>query len=355
MTRDGKRKREIRRIAREKGVSYSTASRIGTGENQKRFWWVNQNQTFDQELSGGYLWSPKRGKTGARIQFYENMREVAPGDVVFSFQKQRIRAVGVVRGFAYDSPKPLEFGSTGLNWSNVGWKVDVQYQPLENQIKPIDHMELLRPLLPSRYSPIQVSGEGNQVYLAEISREMAEVVAGLAGGVVPDILRAEPSRELIEGVDEQGYEEWEDQMEEEIRTRHELSDTEKETLVRSRRGQGVFKTRVMELERACRVTKVDNVAHLIGSHIKPWRDSSNEERLDGENGLLLTPSIDHLFDRGFISFKENGDLLVASRAETQSLSRMGVQVGINVGGFTRGQAKYLEYHRDVRLLRSKPG
>jgi predicted restriction endonuclease len=51
--------------------------------------------------------------------------------------------------------------------------------------------------------------------------------------------------------------------------------------------------------------------HLRASHCKPWRDSSNEERLDGENGLLLRPNADHLFDRGFIGFEDNGDVLVS--------------------------------------------
>ncbi len=59
--------------------------------------------------------------------------------------------------------------------------------------------------------------------------------------------------------------------------------------------------RVQALEQRCRITGVDRPEHLRASHSKPWRDSDNAERLDGENGLLLTPSIDHLFDRGFIS------------------------------------------------------
>jgi putative restriction endonuclease len=62
----------------------------------------------------------------------------------------------------------------------------------------------------------------------------------------------------------------------------------------------------MEIERCCRITGVNNLAHLRASHCKPWRDSNNEERLHGENGLLLTPTIDHLFDRGFISFENAG-------------------------------------------------
>jgi hypothetical protein len=52
---------------------------------------------------------------------------------------------------------------------------------------------------------------------------------------------------------------------------------------------------VMRIERACRITGVNREEHLRASHCKPWRDSTNDERLDGENGLLLTPSIDHLF------------------------------------------------------------
>lgn len=53
-----------------------------------RFWWVNQNQTFEQETSGGYLWSPKRNANGARNPFYESMREVAPGDLHISLQSE---------------------------------------------------------------------------------------------------------------------------------------------------------------------------------------------------------------------------------------------------------------------------
>lgn len=48
-----------------------------------RYWWVNQNQTFRHEIAGRYLWSPKRNKGNRLNPFYETMREVAPGDVIF--------------------------------------------------------------------------------------------------------------------------------------------------------------------------------------------------------------------------------------------------------------------------------
>src|SRR5688500_10402288 len=85
-----------------------------------------------------------------------------------------------------------------------------------------------------------------------------------------------------------------------------IATTEKQAIVLARRGQGLFRQRVSEIEVRCRVTGVSNPEHLRASHCKPWRDSNKDERLDGENGLLLTPSIDHLFDRGFISFGAEG-------------------------------------------------
>jgi putative restriction endonuclease len=96
-----------------------------------------------------------------------------------------------------------------------------------------------------------------------------------------------------------------------------------------------------------------NPVHLVASHCKPWRDSSNAERLNGENGLLLTPSIDHLFDRGFIGFENDGKLIVSPVAHRPSLERMGIDVRgeVNVGSFTAGQRGFLEFHRDMVLLK----
>src|SRR5437762_9503469 len=133
-----------------------------------------------------------------------------------------------------------------------------------------------------------------------------------------------------------------------------ISATDREAIIRARRGQGLFKQRVMEIEQRCRITGVTNPIHLIASHCKPWRDSTNEERLQGENGLLLTPSIDHLFDRGFIGFEGNGTLIISPVAHLPSLERMGVETEttVKVGSFTEGQKHYLEFHRDMVLLKS---
>jgi hypothetical protein len=322
----------------------------------KRYWWVNQNQTFDHEFSGGYLWSPKKRSDGARNQFYENMRMVAPGDVIFSFRDTAIAAIGVVKSYGYESPKPVEFGAAGPNWSNIGWRVDVEYATPNNLVRPGQHMHILAALLPERYAPLQPNGRGLQsVYLAEISPQFAEALAALIGADAKQILTIVPSRTLIKTAAAKGIEEWEEHIQNEIKVNKTIAETEKTALIKARRGQGIFKENVMRVETACRITKVDNPVHLIGSHIKPWRDSTNDERLDGENGLLLTPSIDHLFDRGFISFEGNGEVLVSPRADEVSLHRMGIRVGekVNVGDFSSQQRAYLEFHRDSIFLRAR--
>lgn len=86
--------------------------------------------------------------------------------------------------------------------------------------------------------------------------------------------------------------------------------TFREQIVKSRRGQGVFRANVLLRESACRVTGVDDPRHLTASHIKPWRDGTDAERLDGANGLLLSPHVDHLFDKGYISFSSDQSLVV---------------------------------------------
>jgi hypothetical protein len=322
-----------------------------------RYWWVNQNQTFRHELAGGYLWSPKRNANGARNPFYESMREVAPGDLVFSFVDTRIAAIGVAQSYCWESPKPLEFGTTGEYWENVGWRVNVRFTRLMHQIRPKDHMAALRPVLPSKYSPLQPTGNGLQsVYLAPIPEPFAEVLAGLIGPEAQNLLVAAEARTDQETplhvADDLDY--WEHQIEQRVEKDERIPETERESIIRARRGQGLFKERVSVIEKRCRITGVENLVHLIASHCKPWRDCSNDERLDGENGLLLTPSIDHLFDRGFIGFEDSGDLIISPVAHRPSLERMGVETSyvINVGGFSEGQRSYLEFHRNAVLLRT---
>ena len=317
-----------------------------------RYWWVNQNQTYRHEIQGGYLWSPKRNANGARNPFYESMREVAPGDLIFSFMDTRILAVGIAQSYCWESPKPQEFGSAGQNWENIGWKVKVNFTQLGNKVRPKDHIDILRPLLPDRYSPLQPNGNGLQsVYLTEVPAPLAEVLIGLIGQDVASIAFA---ARTVKPVSADDLDIWERKMEQDLLNDSTVRETERIAIIKARNGQGLFKERVCQIESRCRITGVENPVHLVASHCKPWRDSTNEERLNGENGLLLTPNADHLFDRGFIGFENNGNLIISPVAHRPSLQRMGIDTTkvVNVGGFSAGQKQFLEFHRNAVLLQS---
>ena len=306
-----------------------------------RFWWVSHNQTFDHEVHGGFLWSPFTKANGQQSHFYDAMEMAQPGDIVFSFARSRVQAIGVVKHLAVATPKP-DFGSAGSNWGNTGWFLEVEFELLPVPFRPRDYIQQILPLLPARYSPLnRVTGDGLQgVYLTEVSEELATVLIALSRRDLGDVIR-----ELGDPRDDED----EESIQFEIRSRQWEGDLEKVQLVKARRGQGLFKANVRLYESECRVTQVKSIKHLRASHIKPWSHSNDHEKIDGANGLLLAPHVDHLFDRGFISFTGEGDLLVSPALDQRVLEKWSIPLPRNVGGFNSKQCAYLEYHQDVVL------
>jgi hypothetical protein len=312
-----------------------------------RYWWVNQKQTHRHEIGGGYLWSPKRRSDGTRNQFYENMKAVAPGDVVFCYWEGAVRAHGSLRSFGYDAPKPVEFGEAGRNWSKIGYRADVAYLLLDAPVRPREEWLAIQPLLPTKYSPLHgESGKGLQsVYLASLPEALGQLLSELVfrrGNLV----RVSDARALqLASLELVERERWEQH---EIRELLQVpaDETEREAIIRARRGQGRFRENVASVESACRITGITNTAYLIASHIKPWRHAENDERLSRHNGLMLAPHADFLFDRGFISFGD-GRLLVSDVADTKSLTRLGLdpEKRKEVGAFNDQQEQFLEFHR----------
>lgn len=303
-----------------------------------RYWWVNQNQTYKFEVPGGFLWSPKTRADGGRNYFYKTMEEVSPGDLVFSYCDTFIKAIGIVQRAAVTAPKP-NFRTAGSNWSDIGWYVEVEFAELKSPCRPKDFMEQIRPLLAEKYAPLQSNGNGLQgIYLTEISQPFGELLVLLSRADLPAIQHE--LAPLIE--DESEYE-----INLEIEARKLDGDLEKIQLTKSRRGQGIFKANVRLVEDHCRITGVTNIKHLRASHIKPWSLSDNDEKLDGNNGLLLSPHVDHLFDRGFISFEPKGKLLISNELNVSVLEKWSINPDHNVGTFTSKQNEYLEFHLDT--------
>jgi predicted restriction endonuclease len=176
------------------------------------------------------------------------------------------------------------------------------------------------------------------VYLTELPVPLALVLRELVGGqpefAAEDLLRHHTPASVVE------------RELAALLERADLPETERRQLANARVGQGLFRNNVRLNERSCRVTGVQHLHHLRASHIKPWKDSSNEERLHGCNGLLLAPHVDHLFDRGFISFDDGGDLLISPELEPTVLEAWAITGPRNVGVFNVDQRHFLEFHRN---------
>ncbi len=323
-----------------------------------RFWWVNHKKTFRHEVENGYIWCPKRKRNGALNHFYETLRDVQQGDLIFSFASTKVQAVGVARQPCYSCPKPDEFGKVGDLWNALGWRVDVDFTRFPRPLRVKDVIGEIRPLLTERYSPLKPTGDGNQnAYLAEIPRGLAAKVLSLADPLLLGLMQSAPvlreDSPQVPTFEPPVLVEWEEQIERKIEATISLPETTRRALIDARRGQGRFKEAVHRYEHECRITRVGNPMHLIASHIKPWRESSDEERLDAGNGLLLTPSIDHLFDRGLITFADDGEVHVSPvAAADDSLSKMGVNPPIFSGKFNSDQKHFLDYHRSQIFLKS---
>lgn len=301
-----------------------------------RYWWVNQNQTYKHETEGGFLWSPKRNRDGRRSQFYDNMMEVRAGDVVLSFCDTRIKAIGIAQGSAQSAVKP-EFGNVGKQWGDDGWYIPVEFEEVSNPIRPKDFIDELRPYLAAKYAPLQLNGNGNQgVYLAEVSEPFAKTILAKM-----DITLSSTSMSDQDVIADAA----EEQAQTAIQGRTDIGATQKAQMVLARRGQGIFRANVRLNEKACRVTGVSDQRFLIASHIKPWRLSDDVEKLDGCNGLLLSPHIDRLFDKGYISFADDGSILKSAKMPDE-VWRCWQLIGKNdVGAFNDAQKAYLTYHR----------
>ena len=128
-----------------------------------------------------------------------------------------------------------------------------------------------------------------------------------------------------------------------------LSNTEKRQVVLARVGQGLFRQRLISKWGQCSVTACDCIEVLRASHIKPWHDCDNTERLDVFNGLLLIPNLDALFDRGLIAFDNEGAILVSPSLSFSARQKLGCTESLKVK-ISPEHIKYISWHRNNMFL-----
>ncbi len=138
----------------------------------------------------------------------------------------------------------------------------------------------------------------------------------------------------------------EKQVEEAIEQKK-LPKREKEQLIKARIGQGIYRQMLLEESSECIITRVNDERILIASHIKPWSVSNDIEKMDHNNGLVLTPTYDKLFDQGFITFKNDGSIIVSPYISPLNIKKLNLVQGRKYTfPQTDKRKEYLAYHRD---------
>jgi hypothetical protein len=164
------------------------------------------------------------------------------------------------------------------------------------------------------------------------------------------VMVREKARTLVsitfELVNDQSFDDYRGVVEdiEKISSEAGLTETERKSLIFARVGQGEFRRKLLERHGKCCLIGLRHASLLVASHIKPWRDSTNAERLDVENGILLSSSIDRLFDSHLISFDENGELAISPEIDAEGIKRLSIEEGMKIQ-MSKSAEKYMRIHR----------
>jgi hypothetical protein len=323
-------------------MKISSPSHIPTaaaGAPLLRHWWANRAHGDRAQIDGSYLSLPKKNSNGTRSQSQLNMTRIGPGDIVFSCAAGLIAALGIVLERARSAPvAPISGHPVPGAAADDCWLVPVQFLDLAQPLRLHDHLAELKAALPARQSPLRASGEANQnVQLAELPVAMAVLLRRLLQPQVEDcesLIGTETEGKLAQRA-----------IEEQIWQRADLGARDRWQLISARVGQGVFRERLERAETACRVTGIMDRRYLQATHIKPWKDADDREKLDGANGLLLSPHMRLLFERGHISFANDGALLVSRHVNPYVRSAWGLERSLAERPFSSAQCSYLAYHR----------
>lgn len=325
------------------------------------YYFVFQNKSFEHERKGGYLWAPKITEKGKRVSHWESMKEVKKGDFILHSVHKKLVAISIAEEDCIEAQQPDELKRARL-WQDAGYMVSTQYIDLKDSIITSEHKDMILELQPDTNAPFNRLGRGNTGYLFNSNKELSSYLMQQILKVQSDVNTIQKLKDLLERHFGQvvTYDMQENTTNEFIAEEvqqyaidmdlfqmekvDQLTDTEKLTLIKSRVGHGLLKKKLLERECKCKVCGLSEEKFLIASHIKPWSQSDAAERLDIENVLLLCPHHDAAFDKGYITFDEEGTLIISSELSSESRALLNLVEGKQVT-LSANNRVYLEWHR----------
>lgn len=290
------------------------------------YYWVNQGKTYNEENKGGYLWAPLKNTLNHTVFHWETMNDLKTNDIVFNYCKGYLVGYCIVTSLPYEIEIPPEFKRTN-DWNIDGRMVNAEYHKFEKSISLKELYENIKTLLPLKHSPITNNPiKANQGYLYKISDDCGFKIQETTNTTIAHDATSTNTAE--------------------IPTTDIPDTTSRKGLITSRIGQGAYRRKVLQRwQNKCAVTGCSITEILIASHIKPWRESNDQERLDVNNGILLSPKYDALFDRHLISFEDTGEIIISKKLTLDSLGDLKLSGKERINNLTEANKTYLAHHR----------
>jgi putative restriction endonuclease len=307
------------------------------------YFFVFQNKSYHEERSGGYLWAPQRNNLGQTFHHWTDMKSIKKGDIIFNSFNGQMVSVLVAKEDCKEHERPVDLDGLDL-WEKEGFMVEAEYIYLPQPITYKDYMDTILELQDKKYAPFHKGRRGNTGYLFRVSKELANFlfeVIEKRNGYTKEHFLAEQT------IDKQVIYDVEEDLDKSVV----LDKTEKELIIKARIGQSIFKKVLLNKEAKCKICGVSDSRFLVASHIKPWSKSNNQERIDVNNGLLLCPNHDSLFDKGYISFNEYGKIMISPSLDEVTKVFMNINETINID-ITEPQHVFMNWHRE-NIFRTK--
>lgn len=294
------------------------------------FYWVNLGDSHKEVAKYSFLWAPTYTISGKGTKSvnagWKHVSDVSKGDIIFCHANGEIIYVAIATKDPYLSQRPPN--RTYDKWKKEGNKIEVDLEVLATPVSNKEFKDEFIPLFNSQTSPklFTVKREPSQQYMVSIPDGAGALILNALGDAsinIQDKLNTSKGKQKPQ-------------------------ETTRDSWVKSRIGQGQFRDDVLALwNSTCPITKVDIPGLLIASHIVSWQLSNDQEKLDKFNGLPLSPDVDKLFDKGFISFSDEGEILIHKSISTTLLDQLGIDQSKRIESLKADNLPYLKRHREL--------
>lgn len=296
------------------------------------FFWVNLGTSYKEVAANKFLWAPayaigENGKKKTNAG-WDSVQEVKAGDVIFCHLSGNIIYAAIALKDAYSAKRPATRAYN--QWNEDGFQVDVDLTLLTPAVSVSGFKSTLIAIHNQNCSPALFTKAGRtaQQYMVRLPLGAGALILSHLGDMETNVCEKSSARKKGGRLTKGGT---------------------RETVSQARIGQGQFRDDVLSMWRnSCPITSLSKPELLVASHIVPWSISSETEKIDPNNGFPFSPSVDKLFDKGYISFDDNGCLLVKTAViNNQDLKLLGLLPGAKISGINDKHKAYLAKHREL--------